>query len=403
MLQRFELYTSLGPFLGADCPRQNSEVIFSLSLWVSFVSPQTHPPRHAVLWSGGPVQDLVRLVALDGQPLVSRHSVPELVLGLDGGPAVDLGAAVLGREIEVLGHQGQGDFRLDHGEFLADAVPGPLFERPPRVLARGRVQLGAGVGGQRRQEPLGHEPDRVREVVGVPVDHGRDRPHVEALEGVVPARLGVVDVPVLGRRDVLGPQQLPERAGRREEAEDLPDHRRHVLQSVDRVGVGFDLVGDLFRGDGIAAAAAVGAGAAVDGVQLGDEPGVDLRVQVQQVHGVRDGGGRGVVAGKDEGLDRVDGQCPKGRVHGPRGRRLVVRGFIVVSVEGEFDDGAFAVFESLLLRRGGGAVAGGVCCCCCCRVACRDPLVNFGAQESVQLAHVQPHLHIALEVDVVQG
>lgn len=101
---------------------------------------------------------------------------------------LDLGVAAL--EVELAHSQRQDDFGLEHGQLLADAVAGPLFERPPGVFVDGWRVVGAvrgqageefgELGGRGRHEALGDEVEGPREVFFVAVDGVRGGPDFAA-------------------------------------------------------------------------------------------------------------------------------------------------------------------------------------------------------------------------------
>lgn len=94
--------------------------------------------------------------------------------------AVDLDLRVPALEVELAHRQRQDDFGLEHGQLLADAVAGPLFEGPPGVFVDGGWVVGAvrgqageefrEFGGCGRHEALGDEVEGPREVFSVAVD-----------------------------------------------------------------------------------------------------------------------------------------------------------------------------------------------------------------------------------------
>lgn len=317
----------------------------------------------------------------------------ELVPRLNGRPIArhDLAAVKLGRELDLAHNQRQHDFGLHHGEFLADAAARALLERPPRVAARGREELAVRKRRLAGDEALGDELHGPREEALVAVDHVRHGPDVEADHGILGPRGRVRDVRRLGGGDVGRGLQLADRAGRREQPQHLLDDGGQVFKPVDAVRVRLDGVGQL--GGRVAFRK--------HGAQLGHELLVHGRVQVEEVHGVGDGAGRGVVPREDEGLDAVDGHAAERGRHGAAATLLVriARGeFLLVRVQCQVDDGALAFFLRTAAATGMSirVLAHGL-------FARLDFLVDLGAQQGVELAHVQPQLDRAHEVDIVKG
>ena len=173
--------------------------------------PQAQPPGHRLGGIRGATEHLVSIVALDGHPFRSGPAIGILVDGLDWGPRVDLPAGELGGEVDFTDHTGQDDLGLHHGEFLADAVAGTLFEGPPGVLAGGCEELRVRERRLRGQEALRDELDGFREVRLVAVDDVRQRPQVEVAHRVRLPGLGVRDEEVL---DPVVRQDRPERRRR---------------------------------------------------------------------------------------------------------------------------------------------------------------------------------------------
>ena len=125
---------------------------------------------------------------------------------------------------------------------------------------------------------------------------------------------------------------------------------------------------------------------------------MDLWVEMQQVHGVGDGGGGGVVAGEDEGLDAVDGHVSEGTGHSSCGAAsLLIPGyFLLVRIQREIHDRAFPI---LLFR--GSAV--GFSLPRHPFLPRRDFLVNLRAQQTIQFPLIPPQANRADEIDVVKG
>ena len=137
-------------------------------------------------------------------------------------------------------------------------------------------------------------------------------------------------------------------------------------------------------------------GGAEDGVEFAAEACDGRWGGVQEVEGVGDGRRGRVVAGKDKGLDLVDGGGAEGRVHargagvgccgsGGGGRGILV--FCLVGLQGEVDDGAFAVgfwAKGAVGVAVGGGVAVGL------GGGGGEALVEFFPNEAVELAAVDP-------------
>lgn len=84
------------------------------------------------------------------------------------GPILPVRRGINGLKIKLSGRQGHNDSHLDQGQFLADAIPRPLLERPPRIFVR--LRLWERRVGEPFEVALGDEGARLGEVGLVAVE-----------------------------------------------------------------------------------------------------------------------------------------------------------------------------------------------------------------------------------------